>query len=321
MDCDKRRWNISVQVEEAAMPEEGITTLTLRPGADFVETPYVQHVTKRALVYIQAGFPVHLSGPAGVGKTTLAFHIAAHLDQPAVLMCGDHDWSSSDLRGGPRGYRRHSLRDNFIRSVVKTDETVNPYWVDGRLAVACERGFTLVYDEFTRSRPETNNVLLSILQEKILPLNPARGDGDQLEVSPAFRAIFTSNPGEYAGVYRGQDALLDRMVTIELGNFDEETEIAITRARSGLAPEQCAKVVRLVRQVREAKANKMTPTVRACIAIARILNLSRDGNGGVDDSVLRDAWRDVVMPHVPSEERGKVDIIVGQALTSELGRR
>jgi len=47
--------------------------------------------------------------------------------------------------------------------------------------------------------------------------------------------IFTSNPEEYAGVHKTQDALRDRMVTIELDHFDEETEIAITEARSGIA--------------------------------------------------------------------------------------
>jgi hypothetical protein len=39
-----------------------------------------------------------------------------------------------------------------------------------------------------------------------LPRKCNGGDG-YLEVHPSFRAIFTSNPQEYAGVHRSQDAL------------------------------------------------------------------------------------------------------------------
>ncbi len=52
------------------------TVLSAQTGADFVETPYIRDLTDRALDYIKAGFPVHFSGPAGIGKTTLALHIA-----------------------------------------------------------------------------------------------------------------------------------------------------------------------------------------------------------------------------------------------------
>ena len=107
-------------------------------------------------------------------------------------------------------------------------------WVDNRLTVAAKYGFTLMYDQFTRSRPESNNVLLSVLQEKMLKLPAARKGESYLRVHPDFTAIFTSNPEEYAGVYRSQDALRDRMITLDLAHFDEETEIGITAAKSGI---------------------------------------------------------------------------------------
>ncbi len=301
------------------MSEQPAMILSAQPSADFVETPYIRSLTDRALDYVKAGFPVHFSGPAGIGKTTLALHVADRLGRPAVLICGDHEFNSSDLVGGLVGYHKKFMKDNFIRSVLKTDESLTSHWVDNRLTTACENGLTLIYDEFTRSRPEANNVLLSVLAERLLPLPTARGGEDYLKVHPDFTAIFTSNPEEYAGVFRSQDALRDRMVTIELGNFDEETEVAITRARSGLTREDSRRIVSLVRKVRQAKSeNKMTPTVRGCIVMGKILNLKGRsalyaGNG------FRQVCFDVLLAGVSGEDRDGVCRIIDDFLPA--GRR
>ncbi|MGA2670760.1 MAG: gas vesicle protein GvpN [Dehalococcoidia bacterium] len=291
------------------------TVLSTQPSADFVETPYIKNLTNRALDYIRAGFPVNLSGPAGVGKTTLALHIAAQLGRPVVIVCGDHEFGSSDLVGGLLGYHKKSLKDNFIRSVLKTDESMTSQWVDNRLTTACQHGLTLIYDEFTRSRPEANNVLLSILAEGLLPLPASRGGESYLKVHPDFTAIFTSNPEEYAGVYKSQDALRDRMVTIELGNFDEETEIDITRAKAKLSSRDSRHIVRLVRKVREAKSeNRLTPTVRACIVLGKIFKL-KDG-AGPGGNGFKQICLDVLMSEVAGKDRKKVSQVIDEFLVA-----
>jgi len=284
-----------------------------RQREDFVETPHIRELAYRALDYIKAGFPVHFSGPSGVGKTTLALHITARLGRPSVLICGDHEFGTSDLVGGLSGYHKKYMRDNFIRSVLKTDESMTSRWVDNRLTIACQYGLVLIYDEFTRSRPEANNVLLSVLEERILPLPGGRGGESYLKVHPSFTAIFTSNPEEYAGVYKSQDALRDRMVTIELGNFDEETEIAITRAKSGVSPEDARRIVSLVRKVREAKSNKLTPTVRACIIMGKVLKLREEAVIG-SSHIFGQTCLDIFMPEVQREEREKVRRVIDDAL-------
>ncbi|MBI3054545.1 MAG: hypothetical protein HYY77_10970, partial [Betaproteobacteria bacterium] len=71
------------QAEESTVFDES-TVLTLEKKPDFVETPYIQGVTKRALDYIRAGYPIHFSGAAGTGKTALAMHVAAKLGRQVI---------------------------------------------------------------------------------------------------------------------------------------------------------------------------------------------------------------------------------------------
>lgn len=255
------------------------TLLEPRPLANFVETPFIKSIVERALTYITAGFPIHFRGASGTGKTTLALHVASKLDRPVVMLHGDEEFSTSDLVGGEYGYRMRKVIDNFIHSVLKTEEDMSRRWVDNRLTVACRYGFTLIYDEFTRSRPEANNALLSVLQEKMLDLPAARNGDGYLKVHSDFTAIFTSNPEEYAGVYRSQDALRDRMVTLDLEHFDEETEIAITETKSGLDRSDAERIVRVVRGLRESGACEFAPTIRGCIMVAKALKVQ---NGTVD---------------------------------------
>ncbi|MBI5701001.1 gas vesicle protein GvpN [Candidatus Saganbacteria bacterium] len=249
------------------------TVLEPTPMPDFVETPYIKDITARALNYVKAGFPVHFRGASGTGKTTLAMHIAGKLKRPMVLLHGDEEFTTSDLVGGEYGYRIRKVVDRFISRVCKTEEDMVKRWVDNRLTVACKYGFTLIYDEFTRSRPEANNILLSILAEKIMDLPVGRGDEPYLKVHPEFTAIFTSNPEEYAGVHRSQDALRDRMVTMDLDHFDYETEVAITKAKSKIPRKEAEIIVNIVRGLRESEKCEFAPTIRGCIMIAKALKI------------------------------------------------
>lgn len=272
---------------------EELTVLTLEKKANFVETPYIQGVAERALDYIKAGYPIHFSGPAGTGKTALAMHVAAQLGRQVILIHGDDEFGSSDLIGGQTGYRSTKVVDNYIHSVLKQEESVSKQWGDNRLTTACKYGFTLIYDEFTRSRPEANNVLLSILEERLLELPDARSGDGYLQVHPNFSAIFTSNPEEYAGVHKTQDALMDRMITLKVGHHDYETEVAITEAKSGLPWRQSKSIVDIVREFRELGVNNARPTIRACIMLGRIV-ANRKGVVAAGDATFRELCHDVL---------------------------
>lgn len=259
-----------VVVAQRYTNEDTLTVLSLHPRTNFVETPAIRDITERALVYLNAGFPVHFRGPAGTGKTTLALHVASQLGRPVMFIAGDEEFNTSDLVGGQTGYRYRKVVDNFIHTVLKVEEDASQRWMDNRVTTACREGFTLIYDEFTRSRPEANNALLSVLSERLLVLPTMGGDDAYVPVHPEFRAIFTSNPQEYAGVHETQDALHDRLVTLDLDFFERDTEITITASHSGLAEEFVAPIVDLVRDFRTSGEYDQAPTLRACITIAKV---------------------------------------------------
>jgi nitric oxide reductase NorQ protein len=264
----------------------------LQPREGFVVTPSIERVCHRATTYLDAGYACHFRGSAGTGKTTLAMHVANQRGRPVILMFGDEEFGTSDLVGAEKGMHSTKVTDNFVRTVTKTEEFRRPQWVDSRLTTACKQGYTLVYDEFSRSRPEANNVLLTILEEGVLALPDTLHGATYMRVHPDFRAIFTSNPEDYAGVHKTQNALLDRMITIELDFCDRETEVAITQARAGIEEAAAAQIVDLVRRIRT-DASTQKPTLRASVMIGRIMR-QLGGPTALNDQVFVDACLDVL---------------------------
>jgi len=290
--------------------DKTLDTLSVGPSEGFIETPAVKKIINRAMSYIEAGFPVHFTGPTGTGKTTLAMHLAYKLNQPMMLMFGDEEFGTSDLVGDKNGYHKRKLIDNFIHSVLKTEEDVSQRWVDNRLTTACKEGITLVYDEFNRSRPEANNALLSVLEEGILTLPASEGEEGYIKVHPNFKAIFTSNPHEYAGVHKTQDALLDRMVTMHLDYFDEETERAIVQARTGIGVEDTKKIVGILRDFRQAIGLYQPVSIRPGIIIGTILK-QRGAHVEKHNLLFVDICVDALISgRYNNDERGKMAEIV-----------
>ena len=251
-----------------AEPDQALQGLVQR--AEAMATAGLAGLEQRAMGYLRAGYPLHLRGPAGSGKTTLALRVAAQLKRPVVLLVGDISFDTRRLIGGEEVTRTRRVVDRYISTVMKVESQTNAVWLDRAVTVACLEGHTLVYDEFNRAPATANNVLLTVLEERLLVLpKTARGES-YLQVHPEFRVIFTSNPIDHVGTNLTQDALTDRMITLDLDSFDRETELAIVMARSGLKPLEAARIVDIVRDFRASREYAQRPTLRASIMIARI---------------------------------------------------
>ena len=236
---------------------------------NFVVTDNVNQYGDRAFLWLNAGYPVHLIGPTGCGKTALAVHIAEKLKKPVIWINGDEELTTHELIGGYSKIEMKSLRDKYIHNVYKSTDVVEPQWVNNPLALACQNGYTLIYNEFSRSKPEANNVLLSVLEEGILELPTKFGEERYIKVHPKFNLILTSNNIEYAGIHKPQDALLDRIPAIHMDYYDENTEGGIVKAHSKVSDEDAAKIVSLVRLLRKGLDGAEKPGTRSAIMIAK----------------------------------------------------
>jgi len=294
------------------------TVLNVSPDR-FVSTPSVERVTQRASRYLESGYSVHLRGPAGVGKTTLALHLAHLRQQPIFLIIGDDEFKTSDLIGNKSGYTRKKLVDNYIHTVLKVEDELKHNWIDSRLTLACKEGFTLIYDEFNRSRPEVNNVLLSVLEEKMLVLPPSQNQSEYIQVHPQFRIILTSNSEEWTGVHATQDALLDRVVTIGMGQPDISTEQNIVIQKTGINPLKAEFIIKLVRSVRQKVDQEDLGSLRSALMISKVCH-DHDIPLGGKDSNFSDLCADILVSRasMPRQEAlQQLDEVLGELFPAD----
>ncbi|QIZ08012.1 gas vesicle protein GvpN [Priestia megaterium] len=232
----------------------------------FVKTAFFEEIIARTIQYMQAGYPVHFIGPSGVGKTSLALYIAKQFNRPVTIIRGHHELSNKDLLGQYNGISKKEIIDNYIHSVYKSQQEIRPLWEHGQLVEAVKNGHIVIYDEFSRSRPDANNIFLSLLEEKVLPIY-GKGKETFIKCHPDFSMIFTSNPDEYAGTFHTQDALMDRLITISLDCCDTKTEIEILHLKAGINKQEAQEIVRLVSNLR-AFGKGFCPSLRASLMIA-----------------------------------------------------
>jgi len=290
---------------------------------NYIETEYIKELTDRAFNYLEIGFPVHLRGAAGVGKTALAFHIARKIGRPTIFMCGSEDFSSLELIGGYFGNKKTLVVDNYISSVYKMEEEFRQIWTDGRLVTACKNGFTVIYDEFTRARPEINNVLLSVLEEQIVGIPNYASEDSYVKVHPDFRVIFTSNPEEYVGVYKSANALIDRMITIDMNDMDFETEKLIILSESGISEDDAVIITKITRFLRNNLNNKTWLSIRPSILLAKIvkkLGIEIEASNEIFKNVCKDVYNSPsIVLGASIIEKEKYSKLINKAIDMVLG--
>ncbi len=255
---------------------------------NWVETDSVKSVKKRVKNWLSLKYPIHIIGPTGCGKTILALQVAKELGRPVVWINGDESVTTTDLIGGYSQVETTSLRDKYVHNVFKDKDILKAQWVDNPLTLACKYGYTLVYNEFSRSKAAANNVLLSIFSEGILELPTQFGEERYVKVHPEFRVIFTSNSAEYAGIHQPQDALLDRMVGIHMDYYDHETETKIIASQAGIKENQASPIVDMLSSLRKRSSLGNHIGTRAGVMVAQALKSINNFDKAATKQMLMD---------------------------------
>ncbi len=170
-----------------------------------------------ALAVLGSGRHLLLEGPVGVGKTTVALAVCAHLGRPTVRVDGDDRYSESKLTGW------------FDPPLVLSRGYGPESFFPGPLVQAMRDGAVLFINELNRMPESVQNVLLPALDERIVSV-PHIG---VVHAADGFQVVATQNPVEYVATGHLSEALRDRFEHLALGYQDAEEEAAIVRRETG----------------------------------------------------------------------------------------
>jgi len=254
-----------------------------------------------ALAVLGAGRHLLLEGPVGVGKTTVALAVCAHLGRDTVRVDGDDRYSESKLTGW------------FDPPLVLKEGYREESFFPGPLVEAMRGGRVLFINELNRMPESVQNVLLPALDEHLVQV-PHIGE---VRAAEGFQVVATQNPVEYVATGHLSEALRDRFEHLALAYQSAAEEQDIVVAETG-----CDDAVLVTTAVRLTRGTRLHPRFRkgasvrgaiATVAIAeRLWADQRDACGAVSRDVLRRAAEAALTTRV--DIRDDIDADFGAAL-------
>lgn len=203
-----------------------------------------------------------IEGPVGVGKTFLVQQILHELKRKFERVDGDTRYTEQKLTGW------------YDPPTVLKKGYTQAAFIEGPLVSAMTQGKILFINELNRMPEAVQNILLPAMDERRITL-PKLGD---IEAKPGFCVIATQNPKEFTATHALSEALLDRfeMIRLEYQTKEEELLILKQEVSSKIKNSDLEKMVELIRSTRNHPGIKRGASIRAAIAIAKLIE------GGLD---------------------------------------
>ena len=208
---------------------------------------------------------VNLIGPHGCGKTELAIQFAARNKRPLLIM------DCANLREARDWFGYKSARDGTV------------FWHESQFVRAVQSGgHVILLDELNRANPNLLNTLMPILDARRFTYLEERGD--KIVVGPGTVFFASMNEGAgYTGTSTLDRAIRDRFPrAVELTYLNEEAEIKLLMARTGIHKDIATRLVQLATKIR-LDATGATASLTETLSTRQLLAASADFViGGVD---------------------------------------
>jgi len=222
---------------------------------------------KQIILARSVGKNILIEGEVGVGKTTIAKAIASYFDANFYRI----DCSEETLP--------HNLIGYFDPPLVISKGYVEDSYVFGPLTSAMEQGGCLFINEINRMPENTQNSLLTALDEKILEIPKLK----TIKAKEGFFVCATQNPSAHVGVTVLGEALKDRFIWIKLDYQSPEEEIKIIKKEANLDGVNSEKIANIsqaiIQATREITSIRRGSSIRGAIDLAALIM-----NSGTDKS-------------------------------------
>jgi len=201
---------------------------------------------------------VLIEGEVGVGKTTLARAIAEYFDSNFYRI----DCSEETLT--------HTLIGHWDPPLVISKGYNEDSYVYGPLPLAMFNGGCLFINEINRMPENTQNILLTALDEKILDIPKLK----TIKAKDNYFVVATLNPSAHVGVTVLGEAIMDRFIWIKLEYQKPEEEIEIIKKEVNLNGEaQKIAIIsqKIVQITRDSTSIRRGSSIRGAIDLTALM--------------------------------------------------
>ncbi|MBA7670897.1 hypothetical protein ES703_79044 [subsurface metagenome] len=224
---------------------------------------------KKIILAHSVGKNILLEGNVGVGKTTLARFIAEYYGS------NDSNFYRVDCS---EELLPHNLVGYYEPPLVIAKGYTEDSYKHGPLASAMLNGGCLFVNEINRMPENTQNSLLTSLDEGILEIPKLK----IIKAHKDFFVVATQNPTAHVGVTVLGEALVDRFIWISLNYQSPEEEILIIKQESNLNSSNGDKIAiisqNIIQVTRESTSIRRGSSIRGAIDLATLINQYDNNN-------------------------------------------